>query len=266
MTPQERLIAAAKGELGYIGKKSNAQLDDPAANTPGLYNKYARDLDALGDFYNGRKNGYDWCDVFVDWCFVTVFGREVGQKLLCQPDRSCGAGTKYSMDYYKARGQWFTSPQPGDQVFFGTATVTSHTGIVTGVGGGYLTTVEGNCGSPSAVRQCKYPVGYASIKGYGRPDWSIVPEDESQWDKPVQTEKEEIAVSEEQIRKIVREEWDRLEAERAGKPASGWAEKELAAAVAARITDGQRPRSFVTREEAAVMVLRGMGQQKKAGA
>ena len=240
MTPQERLIAAAKGELGYIGKKSNAQLDDPAANTPGLYNKFARDLDALGDFYNGRKNGYDWCDVFVDWCFITVFGREVGQKLLCQPDRSCGAGTKYSMDYYKARGRWFTSPQPGDQVFFGTAAVTSHTGIVTGVGGGYLTTVEGNCGSPSAVRQCKYPVGYASIKGYGRPDWSI--------------------------RKIVREEWDRLEAERAAKPASGWAEEELAAAVAARITDGRRPRSFVTREEAAVMVLRGMEQQKKAGA
>ena len=264
MTPQERLIAAAKAELGYVGKKSNAQLDDPAANTPGLYNKFARDLDALGDFYNGRKNGYDWCDVFVDWCFITVFGREVGQKLLCQPDRSCGAGTKYSMDYYKAKKRWFTSPQPGDQIFFGTAAVTSHTGIVTGVGGGYLTTVEGNCGSPSAVRQCKYPLNYKTIKGYGRPDWSLVPEEKP--DKPVQTEKEEGAMSEEQIRKIVREEWDRLEAERAGKPASGWAEKELAAAVAARITDGRRPRSFVTREEAAVMVLRGMEQQKKAGA
>ena len=264
MTAQERLIAAAKAELGYVGKKSNAQLDDPAANTPGLYNKYARDLDALGDFYNGRKNGYDWCDVFVDWCFVTTFGREIGQKLLCQPDRSCGAGTKYSMDYYKAKGRFFSSPQPGDQIFFGTATVTSHTGIVTGVSGGYLTTVEGNCGSPSAVRQCKYPVGYASIKGYGRPDWSIVPvgpvpvgpvpEDKP---APEEAEKEENVMSEEQIRRIVREEWDRLEAERAAKPASGWAEEELAAAVAARITDGRRPRSFVTREEAAVMVLRG---------
>ena len=37
MTAQERLIAAAKAELGYVGKKSNAQLDDPTANTPGLY-------------------------------------------------------------------------------------------------------------------------------------------------------------------------------------------------------------------------------------
>lgn len=184
MTAQERLIAAAKAQLGYIGKKSNAQLDDSTANTPGLYNKFARDLDALGDFYNGRKNGYDWCDVFVDWCFITAFGREVGQRLLCQPDKSCGAGTKYSMNYYKAKGRFFSTPQPGDQVFFGDAKVTRHTGIVTGVSGGYLTTVEGNCGNPSAVRQCRYPVGYASIKGYGRPDWSIVPED-----KPAPEEK-----------------------------------------------------------------------------
>lgn len=36
-----------------------------------------------------------------------------------------------------------------------------------------------------------------------------------------------------------------------------WAEAELAAAVAAGITDGERPHDFVTREEAAVMVVRG---------
>ncbi len=36
-----------------------------------------------------------------------------------------------------------------------------------------------------------------------------------------------------------------------------WAEAELAAAVAAGITDGKRPHDFVTREEAAVMVVRG---------
>ena len=82
MTAQERLLATAKAELGYTGKKSNAQLDDPNANTPGLFNKFARDLDALGDFYNGRKNGYDWCDVFVDWCFYKTFGRALAQKLL----------------------------------------------------------------------------------------------------------------------------------------------------------------------------------------
>ena len=175
MTPQERLIATAKAQEGYIGKKSAAQLDDPKANAGGRFNKFARDLDALGDFYNGRKNGYDWCDVFVDWCFVTTFGRDIAQKLLCQPDKSCGAGTGYSLGYYKAKGRFFTSPQPADQIFFGDAKVTKHTGIVTDVRGGYVYTEEGNAGSPSAVHGRKYPVGDKQIKGYGRPDWNLVP-------------------------------------------------------------------------------------------
>ena len=230
MTAAERLIATAEDQVGYMGKKSNAQLDDFKANAPGKYNKYARDLDALGDFYNGPKNGFDWCDVFVDWCFVHTFGREIAQKLLCQPDKSLGAGTKYSRDYYKSKGRLYGTPKPGDQIFFGDSSSIWHTGIVVKVEGGFVHTVEGNAGSPSAVRACRYVVGGRNIMGYGRPDWSIVPEDESQWDKPVQTEKEEIAVSEEQIRKIVREEWDRLEAERAAKPASGWAEAKSDAA------------------------------------
>lgn len=175
MTAQERVIATAQAQVGYMGKKSNAQLDDFKANTPGLFNKFARDLDALGSFYNGRKNGYDWCDVFVDWCFVHTFGRETGQKLLCQPDRSCGAGTGYSLGYYRAKGRLYTAPQPGDQIFFGDSKSTWHTGLVVKVAGGYVYTVEGNAGSPSAVRTCRYGLGTKTIKGYGRPDWSLVP-------------------------------------------------------------------------------------------
>lgn len=38
-----------------------------------------------------------------------------------------------------------------------------------------------------------------------------------------------------------------------------WAEDELAAAVAAGITDGKRPHDFVTREEAAIMAMRAKG-------
>ncbi len=178
MTAPERLIAAAGEQVGYLGKKSNAQLDSPQANPNGLWNKFARDLDALGDFYNGRKNGYDWCDVFVDWCFVHTFGRELAQKLLCQPDRSLGAGTGYSLNYFKQKGRLFSSPEPGDQIFFGDSRSTWHTGIVNRVEGGFVHTTEGNAGNPSAVRLCKYRVGAKSIKGYGRPDWAIVPNEE----------------------------------------------------------------------------------------
>lgn len=177
MTAQERLIGTAEDQVGYMGKRSNSQLDEYKSNTSGKWNKYARDLDALGDFYNGKKNGYDWCDVFVDWCFVTTFGRDLGQKLLGQPDRSLGAGTEYSLRYYQQMGRLFSKPEPGDQIFFGNSKSTWHTGIVSKVENGYVHTIEGNAGNPSAVRAGRYVIGGKNIKGYGRPDWSMVPAD-----------------------------------------------------------------------------------------
>lgn len=254
MNPRERLIATAQAQVGYHGKKSNAQLDGFTANTPGKYNKYARDLDALGDFYNGKKNGYDWCDVFVDWCFVQTFGREAAQKLLCQPNKSLGAGTGYSLSYYRQKGRLFSSPQPGDQIFFGDSKTTWHTGLVVKVEGGFVHTVEGNAGNPSAVRACRYVVGGRNIKGYGRPDWSLVPADkpgegtggkEDDDEMPYEQWKEYM----DRYRKELRADHDKC-----------WAEEELAAAVAAGITDGKRPHDFVTREEAAVMALRSGSQ------
>ena len=49
---------------------------------------------------------------------------------------------------------------------------------------------------------------------------------------------------------------DRYRKEQAGLPVSSWAKDGLDAAVAAGITDGQRPKDFVTREEAAIMAVR----------
>lgn len=178
MVPSERLVSTAQSQVGYMGKKTNNQLDDFKTNSPGLYNKYARDLDALGDWYNGKKNGYDWCDVFVDWCFYKTFGKDLALKLTCQPLHSLGAGTKYSMNYYKNKGQLYTNdPQPGDQIFFNftsNPSTVSHTGLVEKVVGNYVYTIEGNSGNPSAVRGCRYPLTYKSIVGYGRPNWNIV--------------------------------------------------------------------------------------------
>lgn len=173
MTPQEKLLATALAEVGYIGHKSAEQLDSPTANGGGKYTKYARDLDAPKTFYNGPKQGFDWCDCFVDWCFVKTFGRELAQRMIFQPDRSAGAGTGYSLGYYKAKGRLFMTPHPGDQIFFGDAKSTWHTGIVTRVTGGTVCTVEGNAGSPLGVHEFRYQIGNKIIKGYGRPDWSL---------------------------------------------------------------------------------------------
>lgn len=177
MTPQERAVATALAEVGYLGKKSTKHLDELIGDAGGKCTKYARDLDALGDFYNGPKQGADWCDIWVDWVFVHTFGREIGQKMLYQPNRSAGAGTGYSLGYYKSNGRLFQQPELADQIFFGDAKSTWHTGLVVGISDGMVTTVEGNAGTPLGVHQFRYPLDYYSIKGYGRPDWSLAQSD-----------------------------------------------------------------------------------------
>ena len=175
-----KVISIAENEIGYLEKKSNAQLDDKTANVgSGNYTKFARDLDNIG-FYNGKKNGYAWCDVFVDWCFVQAFGAETAKALLCQPDKSLGAGCTYSANYYKKAGQFYTSPKVGDQIFFRSAAKTAvvHTGIVYKVDGSKVYTIEGNTSGASGVIAngggvCKksYSLTYGRIYGYGRPTY-----------------------------------------------------------------------------------------------
>lgn len=189
MTPQEKLLATAQAEIGYLEKASNKDLDDKTANAgKNNWTKYARDLDNMGSIYNGKKNGYDWCDVFVDWCFITTFGEALGMDLLCQAYQGLGAGVKYSANYYKKNGQFHAgSPRPGDQIFFYGSDIStlSHTGIVEKVDGGMVYTVEGNTSGASGVvsngggvARKSYALTYSRIAGYGRPDWTLV------WDEP----------------------------------------------------------------------------------
>ena len=185
----KRLLETARAEIGYVEKETNAQLDNKTANAgDNNWNKYARDLDAIGVVYNGRKNGYAWCDIFTDWCFIRTFGLERGMSLLCQVKSGLGAGCTYSANYYKQKGQFHTrNPQPGDQIFFtkdGGKTM-YHTGIVEKVSGGRVYTIEGNTSSQpgvvpngGCVRDKNYPLNASYIGGYGRPDFSIVQEDD----------------------------------------------------------------------------------------
>lgn len=176
---KSKVIAYAISQIGYHEKATNASLDDFTANSgSGNWTKYARDLDALKDFYNGNKNGYAWCDVFVDACFVACYGRAGAQFLLCQPDRSLGAGCEFSAKYYDAKHQFHKNcPETGDQIFFGTSwSNITHTGIVIGVNSSYVTTVEGN--SSDMVAKRTYVINDSRIFGYGRPAWGEQPKQE----------------------------------------------------------------------------------------
>ena len=181
-----KLVACAKSQVGYLEKKTNAYLDDKTANAgSNNWNKYARDIDnKYPNFYNGKKNGYSWCDIFVDWCFIECFGYENALKMLYQPEKSVGAGCKYSANYYRAHNAFYRQPQVGDQVFFGDYGNEGHTGIVVAVNGNIITTVEGNTSGGYGVESNgdgvylkKYNISTQYIPGFGRPNWEVVSND-----------------------------------------------------------------------------------------
>ena len=172
----DAVIAVAIGELGYHEKASNAALDDKNTNAGSSnFTKYARDFDQkYPNWFNGKKNSYPWCDVFIDWVFLTAYGYENALHLLCQPERSAGAGCTYSLQYYREKGQFHTdNPQRGDQIFFGTSLSNStHTGLVEKVENGCVYTIEGN--SSDQVCRRRYALTDSCILGYGRPAYDQV--------------------------------------------------------------------------------------------
>ena len=169
----QKVLNLARSEIGYHEKASNAYLDDKNANSgSGNWTKYAKFLDSVAGFYNGKKNGFAWCDVFVDYLFVTCFGTDIGRQMVCQPLNSAGAGCLYSAQYYKNAGRWTNQPQAGHQVFFSQGNEHYvHTGIVESVDGGIVYTIEGNTSDQVARRS--YHVSSGSIDGYGIPKWDL---------------------------------------------------------------------------------------------
>lgn len=192
MSEVEKLISIAKAEVGYREKSSNNNLDDKTANVgSNNYNKYARDLDNIKDFYNTKKNGYSWCDIFVDWCFVQAFGVNRALELLCQTKKSCGAGCVFSMQYFKNKGQFFSKPKIGDQIFFKDSDGDAgHTGLVYGFDNYKVYTIEGN--SNNKVEMCSYDINSSSILGYGRPKYNEECKEEPKTEVKQDTKKENV--------------------------------------------------------------------------
>jgi len=156
----EKVVSLAKS---YVGTG-----EEPKGSNR---NRFAKMIDEeFPDFYNGKKNGSAWCDEFVDAIFLESFGEEEALRLLCQPKKSCGAGCKFSAQYYKNAGRFFDKPEVGDQIFFYVGGDINHTGIVTKVDEKKVYTVEGNSGD--MVKDHSYnKEGNKKIAGYGRPRW-----------------------------------------------------------------------------------------------
>ena len=173
----EAVASLALAEVGYREKASNSQLDSKTANAGSAnWNKYAAYIDQhCPDFYNGKKNGFDWCDIFHDYLHIVAAGdAEIARKALYQPKKSTGAGCSYSAQFYRDNSAFIErgkgAPKVGDQIFFGTKGNEYHTGTVVGVDSNYVYTVEGNSSEMVAKRQ--YSLTDTKIGGYGRPNYT----------------------------------------------------------------------------------------------
>lgn len=166
-----KLIKTGLAEVGYTEKASNANLDSKNANAGSAnFTKYARDLFKAG-YYNGNKQGFAWCDPWVDWTFWMACNKnkKEAEYIQCQTG-NLGAGCGYSLNYYKAAGRFDKNPKIGDQIFFkytNDSSIADHTGIVIRITDNTIETVEGN--SNNQVRRKCYRRNYKAIIGYGHP-------------------------------------------------------------------------------------------------
>ena len=152
------VIDLAYKELGYVETGKNIT-------------KYSAYFEGT-DFYNGSKGdgktwGAEWCDIFVDYLFCNAYGMENARLMLYQPKKSCGAGCKYSAQYYRNNKAFDKNPKVGDQIFFGKVGNEYHTGLVVAVNDKVVTTIEGN--SNNMVRKIAYRRDDSGIAGYGHP-------------------------------------------------------------------------------------------------
>ena len=166
----EKVIEVAKGELGYLEKRSNNQLDDKTANSgESNYTKYCRDI------YNWCGKNYQakpWCAAFVTWCFTKALGLNRAKQLL----------KHYPYVYCPTMSGLFTlyaNPKVGDIVIFKRNGVFTHTGLVIAVNGDQFTTIEGNTSGASNIVAngggvCQKTYYNSNLPGtkFCRPDYS----------------------------------------------------------------------------------------------
>ena len=186
LTPQMVVDRAmTEFNLPYIAKKTNSQLDDPMANPTfvkngyGKFTKYARDLDAI-HYYNGDKNGWDWCCIFVDWIFYQLAGCDKSISDTFKPYTIDGAGVGGVRAAYISVGRYDKTPRIGDQALVklpkGSPDI-AHTAIVIGVTDTTVRTVDGNTSRDingvhytSAVNTWTRTLDY--YDGFGHPYYS----------------------------------------------------------------------------------------------
>ena len=176
------VLAVATKWIGYREKKSNKDLLSFTANAgSNNYTIFGKDV-SVPKYWNGNKQGADWCTSFVTACILYAAGGKAdggaaNEKFFpdvkkVQPYTTLGASCKYETNAYKKAKRWAETPAVGDQAFF----KRGHTGLVEKFDGKRLTLIEGN--SNNRVERRTYNFPNSIFTGFGKPYYAIPAEKE----------------------------------------------------------------------------------------
>lgn len=167
---KSKVIKLAKGENGYLEKKSDKDLYSKAKNHG------TRNFTKYGRWY-GLNPAY-WCCMFISWLFYTAYG---DCKLIYGKSASCEVLRRRFINH--KRYHTGNDVKSGDLIFFEGSrhSGANHIGLVTKVSGSTIYTMEGNTSADKgvidnggAVNNKAYRIGYSRILGYGRPKYTHV--------------------------------------------------------------------------------------------
>ena len=161
----EKFLELAASQLGYKEDSGNIT----------KYSSYF-DNDAW-QWFNTKKQGADWCAIFICWLFCQLIGPDRARTFLgCPaPKDNCAAGVKFLWQYLGKRG-WKVNKkegQPGDIIFLNTSKSTNgHVGLIQKIEDGKYITIEGN--KSNKVASGSYKIGSSTVYGICRPAWSEI--------------------------------------------------------------------------------------------
>lgn len=153
---KEQILDLARSQIGYTEESGNKT-------------KYAKYFDTEAwQWFNTKKQGAEWCAIFICWLFCQVMGPDPARTFLgCpSPKNNCAAGVKYLWGYMKDKGYKVdkTTGHPGDVIFLNS---NKHVGIIEEVRDGKYITIEGN--KSNKVARGSYGISSSKVYEICRP-------------------------------------------------------------------------------------------------
>lgn len=157
------LIKKAASQVGYREKGTNKT----------KYGEYFDTKPPKGawQFFNGHKNGTEWCSLFVHWNYCQLEDPEKVRVRMGEPkdgSKNCAAGVLYFYRYMQAKGLIVNKKKgkPGDIIFLNTKKKPGHVGIIEKVTTLSYKTIEGN--ASNKVKRKSYLKISSKIFALGR--------------------------------------------------------------------------------------------------